>query len=103
MENFFLGAIEELPPRLRETFILHVQEELSYLEIAEKLNISNPNVRKRISQARSILRKQFNEYLGEDNQPHDPLKVSSKSSKSNDFKPREAIANDYSRTISTIG
>ncbi|WP_079681454.1 RNA polymerase sigma factor [Planktothrix sp. PCC 11201] len=103
VENFFFGAIQELPPRLRETFILHVQEELSYSEIAEKLNISNPNVRKRISQARSILRKQFNEYSGEDNQPHDPLKVSSKSSKSNDFKPREAITNDHSRMISAIG
>ncbi len=51
-------------------------------------------MRKRISQARSILRKQFNEYLGEDNEPLYPLKGSAKSSKSNDFKQPEAIANN---------
>lgn len=64
LEKFCFVAIEQLPPRLRETFILYFQEELSYQEISEKLNISPTNSRKRISQARAILRQQLNEYLG---------------------------------------
>ncbi|MFM6280620.1 MAG: RNA polymerase sigma factor, partial [Dolichospermum sp.] len=40
MENFFCLFIDELPPKMRETFILHFEEELSYKEIAERLNIS---------------------------------------------------------------
>lgn len=59
------------------------------------MNISNENVRKRISQARSILRKQFNEYLGEDNQPQHQLKQSSSSPKQKNFDNKEAIANDH--------
>jgi RNA polymerase sigma-70 factor (ECF subfamily) len=67
LANFFCLAIDELPPRLRETFILHFQEELSYKEIAEKLNISYENVRKRISQSRKILQQRYDQdFLGED-------------------------------------
>lgn len=67
LENFFCLAIDELPPRLRETFILHFKEELAYKEIAEKLSISYDNVRKRISQARAILLSRFNQdFVGED-------------------------------------
>ncbi|MCT7979838.1 sigma-70 family RNA polymerase sigma factor [Laspinema sp. C3] len=57
------GAIGALPLRLRQPFILYLDEELSYREIAVRLGISYDNVRKRISQARAILRKQLNEYL----------------------------------------
>ena len=61
------GAIDELPTKMRETFILHFYEELSYPEIAEKQEISYQNVCKRISQARAILVKQLREYfIGED-------------------------------------
>lgn len=49
------GAINELPIRLRETFILHFYQELSHQEIAQEQEISYPNVCKRISQARAIL------------------------------------------------
>jgi len=67
LENFFCVAIDELPIRLQETFILHFQEELSYQEIAEKLNISYDNVRKRISQARTILKQRYHQdFLGEE-------------------------------------
>jgi len=55
-----------LPDRLRETFILHFESGLSYPDLAEQLNISYDNVRKRISQARAILRQRFNENFGED-------------------------------------
>lgn len=67
LANFFCLAIDELPPRLRETFILHFKEELSYKEIAEKLNISYDNVRKRICQARKILQQRYEQdFLGEE-------------------------------------
>ncbi|MTJ12172.1 RNA polymerase sigma factor [Anabaena sp. UHCC 0187] len=67
LENFFCFAIDELPIRLRETFILNFKEELSYQEIEEKLNISYDNVRKRISQARVILKKRYHQdFIGED-------------------------------------
>lgn len=51
---------------MRETFILHCESELSYPDIAEQLGISYDNVRKRISQARAILRQRFNKNFGED-------------------------------------
>ncbi|MCU0545758.1 MAG: sigma-70 family RNA polymerase sigma factor [Oscillatoriaceae cyanobacterium Prado104] len=66
VELFFREAIDELPGRLRETFLLYFESELSYQEIAEQLGILYDNVRKRISQARSILRQRFNENFGED-------------------------------------
>lgn len=51
-------AINRLPERLRNPMILRCVEGLPYREIAQKLNISNENVRKRVQQAREIL----NEY-----------------------------------------
>jgi RNA polymerase sigma factor (sigma-70 family) len=66
LELFFRKAIDELPDRLRETFLLHFESELSYQEIAEQLGIFYDNVRKRISQARSILRQRFNENFSKD-------------------------------------
>lgn len=52
---------------MRQTFVLHFEADLSYREIGEQLNISYDNVRKRISQAREILRKQLSEdFVGED-------------------------------------
>jgi RNA polymerase sigma factor (sigma-70 family) len=63
---FIQEAIANLPNRLRETFILHFYHELSYQEIAERQDISYPNVCKRISQARAMLRDQLEAYfLGE--------------------------------------
>ncbi|NEP53426.1 MAG: sigma-70 family RNA polymerase sigma factor [Moorea sp. SIO3C2] len=60
-------AIDNLPARLHQTFILHFYQELSYREIAQQQEISYQNVCKRISQARAILRDELKEYfLGED-------------------------------------
>lgn len=56
-------AIDNLPTRLRETFILHFYEELSYAEIAQQQDISYQNVCKRISQARSILVEELRGYF----------------------------------------
>jgi predicted DNA-binding protein (UPF0251 family) len=60
-------AITNLPTRLRETFILHFYQELSYQEIAQLQEISYQNVCKRISQARKILREELRGYfIGQD-------------------------------------
>ncbi|WP_293355789.1 MULTISPECIES: RNA polymerase sigma factor [unclassified Microcoleus] len=60
-------AIANLPTRLRETFILHFYQELSYPEIAQLQEICYQNVCKRISQAQAILRLELRRYfIGED-------------------------------------
>lgn len=70
-------AIENLPPRLRETFILHFYRELSYQEIAEQQGISYQNVCKRMSQARKILREELRGYfIGEDETDSEEPEVS---------------------------
>ncbi|MFB8787306.1 MAG: RNA polymerase sigma factor [Potamolinea sp.] len=63
MCKYIDGAIEDLPPRLREPFILRCCQEMPYRDIAKQLDISEVNVRKRIQQARQILQKQLNKYL----------------------------------------
>lgn len=65
-------AIDNLPIRLRETFILHFYQELSYQEIAQKQDISYQNVCKRISQARKILQEELRGYfIGEEGTDRD--------------------------------
>ncbi len=60
-------AIDNLPSRLRETYILHFYQDFSYQEIAKHQDISYDNVCKRISQGRKILREELKGYfLGED-------------------------------------
>ncbi|MNK13840.1 ECF RNA polymerase sigma-E factor [compost metagenome] len=48
--------IEQLPAKMKEVFILSRQEQLSYKEIAERLEISDQTVKKQISNALNILR-----------------------------------------------
>lgn len=50
------GAIGNLPPRLYETAKLRLIRDLSYREIATQLNLSPENARKRMEQARCLLR-----------------------------------------------
>jgi RNA polymerase sigma-70 factor (ECF subfamily) len=70
-----LGAIDELPPWLREPVRLHYYQEKSYLEIALELGISYGNVRKRMSQARAILKEKLSGFVGEeDGVPPEPRK-----------------------------
>ncbi|AOW98604.1 hypothetical protein BJP34_03300 [Moorena producens PAL-8-15-08-1] len=60
-------AIDNLPARLHQTFILHFYQELSYRDIAQQQDISYQNVCKRISQARAMLREELRGYfIGED-------------------------------------
>jgi RNA polymerase sigma factor (sigma-70 family) len=90
-EKFLLSAIDQLPPLLRETLIWHLEKELSDREIAEKLNISYENVRKRISQARAILRQKLQEYEGEEKNEVSP---SPKRGKSQKLRPEKSLKTD---------
>ncbi len=49
-------AVDQLPEKWREAFILSKYEKLKYYEIAEKMNISDKTVEKYISKALSVLR-----------------------------------------------
>ena len=61
-------AINNLPIRLHETFILHFYQQLSHQEIAQEQEISYANVCKRISQGRKILREELTGYFRENTQ-----------------------------------
>ena len=58
-ENFL--AIESLPDIYKEVLILKYSSEFSYTEIAEILEISEVNVRKRISRAQKLLKQRLDE------------------------------------------
>jgi RNA polymerase sigma-70 factor (ECF subfamily) len=53
------GVVNDLPPRLREPFTLRFLQEMDYGDIAEQLILTSDNVRKRIQQARDILRQRL--------------------------------------------
>ncbi len=56
------SAIQELPPRCRDIFILCRFEELKYSEIAERLNISVKTVEMQISIALKRIRQRLSDY-----------------------------------------
>ncbi|MCK9304607.1 MAG: RNA polymerase sigma-70 factor [Bacteroidales bacterium] len=55
-------AIEELPETSREVFLMNRKGGLTYGEIAQKLNISDKTVEKRMSKALALLRISLKEY-----------------------------------------
>ena len=58
-------AINALPTKVRIPFILWYEQEMSYSEIAQQLALSHEKVRKRVQQARTILKKQLSKYFCE--------------------------------------
>jgi len=56
-------AVDGLPDKTRDTFILHYYEELSHNEIVERQGISYDRVCKRISQARKKLQRMLRGYF----------------------------------------
>ena len=58
-------AIQKLPFLLRQAFILRCIEELSYSEIAQRLEITEATARKRVEQARAKLRKSLKSQIDE--------------------------------------
>ncbi len=53
-------AIERLPPVEREIMVLHYIEELSYQEISEVLQLTEPQIRMRLYRARKKIRAKLN-------------------------------------------
>ena len=49
-------AVEQLTPALRSVFVLRVDQELSYEEIAETLDIATGTVMSRLNRARSFVK-----------------------------------------------
>ncbi|QKG51441.1 RNA polymerase sigma-70 factor [Hymenobacter sp. BRD67] len=64
MEALYQTALERLPPKQREAFMLSRQQGLSYLEIAERQGVSVKTVEAHIMQALKTLRKYFNLHGG---------------------------------------
>ena len=58
-------AMQKLPFLLRQAFILRCIEELSYSEIAQRLEITEATARKRVEQARAKLRKSLKSQIDE--------------------------------------
>jgi RNA polymerase sigma factor (sigma-70 family) len=56
-------SINDLPPKLRKPFLLRFIQEMSYVDISAQLNLSSDNIRKRIQQARTLLRNKLATYL----------------------------------------
>lgn len=56
-------AVSSLPDSYREAFVMHRFGELSYKEIAEKLNVSSKTIDYRIQQALKLLRVELKDYL----------------------------------------
>lgn len=62
-KTFLLDAIRNLPARLRDVMQPLVIEHLSYREIALRLGVKEPALRKRVQQARAALRLAYAGYL----------------------------------------
>lgn len=55
------AAVQKLPDRMREVFVLSRKEHLSYQEIAQRLQISDQTVKKQISKSLRYLRLKLDE------------------------------------------
>jgi RNA polymerase sigma-70 factor (ECF subfamily) len=69
MSTAIRRAIEGLPCNLQLPSVMRFFQEMSYQDIAQKLYISPENVRKRIQQARAIIREKLNPYLSGAGEP----------------------------------
>ncbi len=63
LESKIKNAIDSLPERCKEIFVLNRFDELKYKEVAVKLNISVKTVEAQMSKALKILKEKLAEYL----------------------------------------
>ncbi len=63
LSNHIEAALELLPPRCKEVFILNRFEEMSYKEVAKTLGISVKTVENQIGKALKIMRIALKDYL----------------------------------------
>ncbi len=61
------AALEELPFKVRQAFLLHRHNGMSYSAIAEQMQVSVSSVEKYILQALRHCRRRLQEYYGEEN------------------------------------
>ncbi|RFS22768.1 RNA polymerase sigma-70 factor [Chitinophaga silvatica] len=63
LERLYRQALERLPERCREVFVLSRQQHLKYAEIAATMNISVKTVENQMGKALKILHEELKEYL----------------------------------------
>ncbi|MDP4208470.1 MAG: RNA polymerase sigma-70 factor [Bacteroidota bacterium] len=63
LENKFRRTLENLPPQMKEIFVLSRIEGLKYKEIAERLGLSVKTVETQVSRALSRFRTELKDYL----------------------------------------
>ena len=63
LQQLLENAVRQLPDNLREVFILSRVEQLSYKEIAERLDINVKAVDNRLTRTMKILRQELKDYL----------------------------------------
>lgn len=63
LKDRIASVLDALPDRCREIFSMSREEELSYAEIADKLDISVKTVETQISRALKVLRKELRHYI----------------------------------------
>jgi len=56
LQSIISAEVANLPPKMREVFLLSREQRLSYREIAAKLNISDKTVKKQISNSLKLIR-----------------------------------------------
>ncbi len=59
---FVRDRIQRLPLRLRSVAELHLLQDLSYSEIADRLSLTEANARKRMQNVRTLLREHLHAY-----------------------------------------
>lgn len=62
LERRYLETVNKMPEQRRKIFLLNREEELSYSEIAERLNISIHTVRNQMSSSLQYFRKHLGDY-----------------------------------------
>lgn len=63
LQNRLQRAIDSMPPRCRETYLLSREENLSNQEIAAKMGISKKAVERNMTRALKIIRKNIGDYI----------------------------------------
>lgn len=87
--------IQKLPLRLRGVAELHLLRELPYAEIADLLSLTEVNVRKRMQEARALLREHLQDYLKGDVSIQAPGKPDEGMSSLKIEKPEPLRASDW--------
>ena len=64
MKTFIMDALQDIPDKYRQVFLLRDMEEFNTAEVAEILGISESSVKTRLHRARTFLRNKIHEHFG---------------------------------------